>query len=44
MKENKQQQSKSPKKKEQLSTKELKELMGMNQPTYKRVHGAMRRK
>jgi hypothetical protein len=44
MKKDKQQQEKSPMKKEQLSTRELKELMGMNKSTYKRVHGAVRRK
>jgi hypothetical protein len=41
MKKDRQQQKKSPKKKEQLSTRELKELMGMNKPTYKRKHGAI---
>jgi predicted XRE-type DNA-binding protein len=34
---------KSPKR-EQFSRKEIKELMGINQPTYKRVHGAIRNK
>jgi predicted XRE-type DNA-binding protein len=34
---------KSPKR-EQFSRKEIEELMGINQPTYKRVHGAVRRK
>jgi hypothetical protein len=31
-------------KKEQLSTKEIEELMGTHRDTYKRVNGAMRRK
>jgi hypothetical protein len=42
----KKQQSKSPKKnlKEQLSTKDIEELMGMNRDTYTRRNGAVRRK
>ncbi|MEH7093952.1 hypothetical protein [Neobacillus vireti] len=50
MKEHKQQlNSKSPKKKrkrkqEQLSTKDIEELMGMNMPVYTRHNGAIRRK
>jgi hypothetical protein len=48
MKENKPQQNKSPKKrmkkKEQLSTKDIQELMGMNMPVYTRKNGAIRRK
>jgi predicted metallo-beta-lactamase superfamily hydrolase len=49
MKEKKQQQNKSPKKKhkkqkEQLSTKDIQELMGMNMPVYTRHNGAVRRK
>jgi hypothetical protein len=36
MKENKKE---SPKKKEQLSEKDIKELMGTNRPTYKRGKG-----
>lgn len=43
MKENKQQ-VKSPKKKEKLSTKDIKELMGMNMDRYERRKGALRRK
>jgi hypothetical protein len=45
--ETKRQQEKSPQikpVKERLSEKEIKELMGMNMPTYKRVHGAIRSK
>lgn len=41
MKKDKQQQVKSPKKKEQLSTKEIKHLMGMDKQTYKRKNGAI---
>jgi hypothetical protein len=39
-------QSKSPKKqfKEQLSTKDIEELMGMNRDRYTRRNGAVRRK
>jgi hypothetical protein len=33
------QQEKSPKKKEQLSVKDIKELMNINMPTYKRGKG-----
>jgi hypothetical protein len=44
MKEQTQQPDKSSKKKEKLSTKEIKHLMGMDRDTYKRVNGAMRRK
>ncbi|MFD0825837.1 hypothetical protein ACT8ZR_09180 [Neobacillus sp. M.A.Huq-85] len=42
----KKQQEKSPKKqvKEQLSRKDLEELMGMNKQTYTRKHGAIRNK
>jgi hypothetical protein len=43
MKEKKQQEQ-SPKKKEQLSEKEIKELMGMNMQTYTRRNGALRNK
>ncbi len=44
MKENKQQ-DKSPNKKEHLSEKDIKELMGMNKQTYKRNrHGAVTNK
>jgi hypothetical protein len=32
------------KKKEKLSDRDLKELMGTNQPTYRRHKGAIRRK
>lgn len=41
--EQKQQHVKSPKK-ETLSRKDLEELMGTKRDTYKRVHGAVRRK
>jgi hypothetical protein len=34
---------KSPKK-EHFSRKDIEDLMGINQPTYKRVHGAIRNK
>jgi hypothetical protein len=44
MKEQKPQQDKSPKKKEQLSKKDVEELMGMNKQTYTRKHGAIRNK
>lgn len=47
MKENKQQLSKSPKKrkkKEQLSTKDIEELMGVHKDVYTRKNGAVRRK
>jgi hypothetical protein len=44
MSKDKQQQTKSPKKKEQLSTRDIKHLMGMDKPTYKRHKGAMRQK
>jgi hypothetical protein len=47
MKENKPQQEQSPKKKpkpEQLSRKEIEELMGMNRDTYERRNGALRRR
>lgn len=47
MKEKKQQQSKSPKKKkkkEQLSMKDIEDLMGVHMDTYTRVNGAVRRK
>jgi hypothetical protein len=41
-------QNKSPrqnsKKQEHLNTKEIEELMGIHRDTYKRVHGAVRRK
>jgi hypothetical protein len=43
MKEKKPQQVKSPKK-ENLSRREVEKLMGMDRDTYKRVHGAVRRK
>ncbi|MFD4815093.1 hypothetical protein [Peribacillus butanolivorans] len=33
-----------PKRKEELNFKDVKELMGMNRDTYKRVNGAVRRK
>lgn len=33
-----------PKRKEELSFKDVEELMGMNRDTYKRVGGAVRRK
>jgi hypothetical protein len=45
--ETKRQQEKSPKikpVKERFSEKELKELMNVNMPTYKRVRGAIRSK
>jgi hypothetical protein len=44
MVEKKKQQDKSPKKKEQLSKKDVEELMGMNRPTYKRHNGALKQK
>jgi hypothetical protein len=44
MSKDKQQQTKSPKKKEQLSNREIKELMGINKPTYQRHKGAMRQR
>ncbi|MDP4163085.1 MAG: hypothetical protein Q8898_08280 [Bacillota bacterium] len=45
MKENKPQQEKSPKKKkEQLSRKDIEELMNMHIDTYTRKNGAWRRK
>lgn len=34
----------NPKKKEELSFKDVKDLMGMNRDTYKRVGGSVRRK
>jgi hypothetical protein len=43
----KQQQSKSPKKKrnkEKLSRKDIEDLMGINSPVYERHKGAIRRK
>jgi hypothetical protein len=40
----KKQPEKSPKKKEQLSEKDIKELMGMNRDIYTRHNGAIRRK
>jgi hypothetical protein len=43
MKKDKQQHVKSPKK-EELSKKDIEELMGTRRTTYKRVHGAVRRK
>jgi hypothetical protein len=43
MRENKQQ-VQSPKKKEKLSTKDIKRLMGMDRQTYKRSHGAIKNK
>jgi hypothetical protein len=43
MKEDKQKQVKSPKK-EELSKKDIEELMGTRRTTYKRVNGAVRRK
>ncbi|MGW6299412.1 hypothetical protein [Peribacillus butanolivorans] len=33
-----------PKRKEELNFKDVKELMGMNRDTYKRVNGSVRRK
>jgi hypothetical protein len=44
MKEKNLQQEKSPKKKEQLSTREIKHLMGMDRQTYTRRNGAIRNK
>ncbi|WP_303046834.1 hypothetical protein [Bacillus sp. MRMR6] len=44
MKKDKQQQEKSPMNKEKLSRKDVEELMGTRRETYKRVHGAVRRK
>jgi hypothetical protein len=48
MKENKPLQNKSPKKRkkkhEQLSTKDIQELMGMNRDVYTRKNGAIRRR
>jgi hypothetical protein len=43
MKKDKQQHAKSPKK-EDLSKKDIEELMGTRRETYKRVNGAIRRK
>lgn len=44
MKKDKQQQEKSPKKKEQLSTRDIKHLMGMDKQVYTRKNGAIRNK
>jgi hypothetical protein len=43
-KEQKKQLDKISPKKETLSTQDIKELMGMNRPTYKRTKGALRQK
>jgi hypothetical protein len=44
MKKDKQQQQEKSPKKEELSRKDIEELMGTRRTTYKRVHGAVRRK
>lgn len=44
MKKDKQQQENSPKKKEQLTEKDIKHLMGMDKQTYTRRNGAIRNK